>query len=352
MLRSKALRVALSTPSTVAPKRWLLLALQLPATPSNARVKTWRRLQHVGAIALKGSLYALPYSTDALEDFEWLRQEIEALDGQASVFEASSLHGLEDARIVDQFRKARARDYKHLLRAIKAAQAKAKRAARRSDESAKTLRQLQAWLTGLKRIDFFSAPGRELAEAELSALERLVQPPRQPAAVDSDSANCIDPSVYQNRMWLTRSRPGVDRMASAWLISTFIDGKAQFAFADDPSDVPDAVPFDMYNLGFSHEGIMCTFEVLQAKFRIDDPAVRRISEVVHDLDLKEDRFRAIQSAGVATLIDGLQRQFEDDSELLAQGILMFNALYRGLQSPPLRSARIRRMRSRQSGGSQ
>jgi hypothetical protein len=349
MLRAKAIPGLPTASSAAAPRRWLLLALQLPAQPSNGRVKTWRRLQQIGAVALKGSLYALPNSSDALEDFEWLRHEIEALNGQASVFEASSVNGLEDAQIIGQFRQARAQDYKHLLRALKAAQAKAKRGGRRGGEPAKTLQQLDDRFARLKRIDFFSAPGRDAAEAELSALERLVRPPAEAPAAPPDSS--IDPAKFRRRVWITRPRPGIDRMASAWLISRFIDPKARFGFADAASIAPDAVPFDMYDAGFGHEGAMCTFEVLQAKFRVNDSAVRRLAEIVHDLDLKEDRYRAPQSAGIATLVDGLQKRFEDDTDLLTQGIVTFDALYRGLQSPPSRRARVRRMRASKSGGS-
>ena len=107
-------------------------------------------------------------------------------------------------------------------------------------------------------------------------------------------------TAYRNRLWVTRPRPGVDRFASAWLIRRFIDRDATFAFAAAPDRYPDAVPFDMYQGGgFRHEGDLCTFEVLEDRFGIRDAAVRRIAEIVHDIDLKEDRYKSPHAPTVA-----------------------------------------------------
>ncbi len=306
-------------------------------------------------MALKGSLYALPYSSDALEDFEWLRHEIAAVKGQASVFEAASVDGVEDAHIIEQFRQARARDYKALLKQLKAAQTRATKAGnrkivdRRGDDSEKALRQLADRLTRLKQIDFFSAHGRDAADSEFAALERLVRPPSQ--ATSSRADDPIDPVEFQHRVWITRPRPGIDRIASAWLITRFIDRDARFAFADEATAAPDAVPFDMYSSGFGHEGGRCTFEVLHTRFGINDNAVRRLGEIVHDLDLKDDRYRAPQAAGIAALVEGLQRKFTDDAELLMRGIEVFDAVHGGLQSPLARPSRVSRLRSPRVGES-
>ncbi len=107
----------------------------------------------------------------------------------------------------------------------------------------------------------------------------------------------LDPQAYRHRVWVTRPRPGVDRFASAWLIRRFIDRDATFAFAAAPDKYPEAVPFDMYQSGgFRHDGDRCTFEVLHDRFGIRDPAVARIAEVVHDIDLKEDRYTSPHTA--------------------------------------------------------
>ena len=323
---------------------WLLLALQLPAHPSNGRVKTWRRLQQMGAVALKGSLYALPNSAQAVEDFEWLRAEVRGLKGQANIFSAASLNSGEDSQIIEQFRLARENDYKVFIRDAKKAQVRASRASSRDEESAKSLRLLEGRLTTLRAIDFFSAPSRAVAEHELAALDEIVRP--AVASPDARDDHTVDPKLYQGRVWITRPRPGVDRMASAWLISRFIDRAARFDFADDASAFPDVVPFDMYDTGFGHEGDSCTFEVLQTRFQITDLTVRRVGEIVHDLDLKEERYRLPQTAGVAAMVSGLQFAFLDDAELLAQGIVMFDAVFRGLQSQLAARPRLRRLRPR------
>jgi hypothetical protein len=326
--------------------RWLLLALQLPAQPSNARVKTWRRLQQLGAVSVKNSVYVLPNSAQAIEDFEWLRSEIQGMKGQASIFTAASVDGLEEREIVEQFRQARTEQYRQFRREL--AQLRSRGRHGRGTDRLRDIRQLRDRLTEIRQIDFFSAPGADEAERELGALERahsrLHKQEAAPAAV-------VDRKDYKRRTWVTRPRPGVDRFASAWLIQRFIDAEARFVFAADAADAGDAIPFDMYSGGFRHERDLCTFEVLHDRFGITEPVVRRIGEIVHDIDLKEDRYRAPQTAAVAALVDGLRATFADDAELLKQGIVMFEALYRGLdERKSRRAAPSTRSKSQKSGG--
>src|SRR5712692_9293086 len=84
---------------------WLSLVYQLPSRPSNARVKTWRRLQKLGARAIRNSAYVLPNSPQAREDFEWLKAEIAAMKGQADVFAADTLDALSEDEIMSDFRR-------------------------------------------------------------------------------------------------------------------------------------------------------------------------------------------------------------------------------------------------------
>src|SRR6476659_3797612 len=79
--------------------RWLLLIHQLPPKPDYFRVKIWRRLQTLGAVAIKNSVYALPFSPQASEDFQWLRKEITGGGGEASVCRATFVDGLADPQI-------------------------------------------------------------------------------------------------------------------------------------------------------------------------------------------------------------------------------------------------------------
>jgi hypothetical protein len=327
---------------------WLLLVLQLPARPSNARVKTWRRLQQLGAVSVKNAVYVLPNSAQALEDFEWLRSEIECVKGQANIFSASSIDGVRNDDIVEQFQTARATDYKHLLKDIRLTQKRVTRVSNHDDELIRSAQQLRERLTRVRAIDFFSASGGEDAEREIKAVEQSVR--RTAESLVTQGLRHLDPKEYRTRRWVTRPRPGVDRFASAWLISRFIDPEATFDFVSDAKNVHDAVPFDMFGGGFGHEGDLCTFEVLASRFRIADVAVRRIGEIVHDLDLKEERFRAPQAPGIGVVVEGLRATFRDDSELLREGIVLFEALYHGIQPPKAAPSRATKSHSKTQRG--
>ena len=325
--------------------RWLLLALQLPAQPSNARVKTWRRLQQLGAVSVKNSVYVLPNSAQSVEDFEWLRSEVQGMKGQASIFAAASIDGIDEREIIEQFQSARAEDYRQFRRML--AKLKPDRQSQRGTDRLRTLRQLREQLTAIRQIDFFGAPGAEEADQSLTALERTTSRSASSSLLASAE---LDPKAFKGRLWVTRPRPGVDRFASAWLIRRFIDHEARFEFVEHAKDVGDGVPFDMYSGGFKHNGDLCTFEVLRSRFGIADAAVRRVGEIVHDIDLKEDRYRAPQTAAVALLVEGLRASFADDQALLSQGIVLFEALYRGLEHKPRITPRRGSARNRKTGG--
>jgi hypothetical protein len=252
-------------------RRWLVFVHQLPAHPSNGRVKIWRRLQQVGAVALKNAVHVLPDSAQSLEDFEWLREEVVALGGEASIFNVPSMSQTDERYLLGEFKEKK----------------------------------------------------------NMQANEH--QPPAAKSRGVSPAPR-LDPAAYRHRVWVTRPRPGVDRFASAWLIRRFIDREATFTFAPAPDRYPDAVPFDMYQAGgFKHDGDFCTFEVLQDRFDIRDVAVKRIAGLVHDIDLKEDRYKSPHTATVAGLVEGLRASIPDDATLLQQGIVMFEALYQSFQ---------------------
>ena len=140
----------------------------------------------------------------------------------------------------------------------------------------------------------------------------------------------LDPAAFQHRRWLTRHRPGIDRMACAWLIRRFIDPHAVFAFAaPDAAREPDTVTFDMFEGDFTHEGDRCTFEVLWARFGVADARLGGIAELVHDLDLKDARFGRPEAPLLGALVEGLRQLHERDEELLERGIALFDALYQG-----------------------
>jgi hypothetical protein len=319
------------------PRTWLLLVHRLPAHPSNLRVQTWRRLQQIGAIPVKQAVYVLPDTPVAREDFEWLKGEITAAGGDASIFSADCIDNWSNDRLEEAFRRTRQKAYDTLARDLERIVKRKRKpsgSSRPRGQSADAFRQK---LAAIQQIDFFASPGRDRVEVlirQLADRDRRAAAPRATApATSSRRGN------YRRRTWVTRPRPGVDRMASAWLIRRFIDADARFAFAADRASMPNgAIPFDMFGVEFSHHGDRCTFETLCATFKLDAPALARIAAIVHDLDLKDQRFGAAESPAVRTLVDGLQRSYEDDGELLERGIATFEALYRGFDGPRSRSA--------------
>jgi len=324
--------------TTASPRRrrWLLFIHQLPSHPSNLRVTTWRRLQQIGAIALKQAVYALPDTPDAREDFEWLKTEVTAAGGDASVFAADNVDAWSEDALVEEFRRARQDAYEALAGDVEQALKRAASARRPKGTRAPALRRLldifRERLVAAEKIDFFGSAGRDRVLTLLRQLEdRIGGTGRQPGPPGPTDRGGRQAS-FQGREWITRPRPGVDRMASAWLIRHFIDRRARFGFAADPESVPDhGVPFDMFGVEFSHQGDGCTFETLCAVFGLEGPALSRIAAIVHDLDLKDGRFGAPECSTVGAMIDGLQLAYQSDEALLEQGITLFDSLYRSFE---------------------
>ena len=339
-------------------RRWLLFVHQLPSSPSNLRVRTWRRLHQLGAIPIKQAVYVLPDTLTAREDFEWLKTEVKASGGDASVFAASNVDVWSDDVLVEEFRRSAQDAYALLAADIEKAMKRANMArpprGARAPSIPRLLEVFRERLTGVERVDFFGSAGRDRVATLLKRLEQWTSPSDAPPR-SSRSNSATDGAEYQDRLWVTRPRPGVDRMASAWLIRRFIDPNARFGFAADRDALPEgAIPFDMFGVDFSHEGDGCTFETLCAFFKIQEPAVARLGAIVHDLDLKDGKFGAPEDATVGTLIDGLQLAHADDVELLTRGMALFDALYRGFEhsarSPgPRPMARPRKSRTRNRG---
>ena len=310
--------------------RWLLLAHQLPTRLSNARVKTWRRLQQLGAVPARNSVYVLPNTEQCREDFEWLRSEIVALGGEATVFAADAISegGAED--VVKSVQESRTRDYRALQKDINRLLVTSSRKRRPADNVARlgrAVRLLRTRFEALEAINFFGASARDDAATALAELERRLVPS---SGARSPKPSPTRKAEFQRRRWVTRRRPGVDRIASAWLIRRFIDPSAVFAFVDKPG--ADDVPFDMYSGGFGHRGGLCTFEVLCAEFGMAAVSVTKIAHIVHDLDLKEHTYASPEAVAVGRMIDGLRAVHTDDAALLEQGIGLFEALARSFEA--------------------
>jgi hypothetical protein len=316
-------------------RRWLLFIHQLPSRPSNLRVATWRRLQQIGAIPLKQAVYVLPDTPEAREDFEWLKTEVKAAGGDATVFAADNVDAWSDDALIEAFRRVRQESYGELARDTEAAIRRAGNIRRARGTRAPAVRRLvgifRERLIAAEKIDFFGSAGRDRVLTLLAQLEsRIAAPARPPGPAGADSSPRA--ASRQGRLWITRPRPGVDRMASAWLIRRFIDRQARFGFAADGKSAGDeAVPFDMFGVEFSHQGDGCTFETLCSAFALDTPPLSRIAAIVHDLDLKDGRFGAPECSTVGAMIEGLQLAYQDDEALLTQGMTLFEALFRSFE---------------------
>jgi hypothetical protein len=306
--------------------RWLLLIHQIPPRPGYLRVKVGRRLQRLGAVAVKNSVYVLPLSDQAREDFQWVRGEIVAGGGDASACEARFVEGLSDVAVEALFNEARDADYAALIREARRIQRgpgrKAGASGAERPRSAAALLRLRKRFDEIAVRDFFGASGRAALEQALEAIEASLEPGGRPARTQSASE-------VRGRTWVTRAGVQVDRIASAWLIRRFIDPKARFRFAAERRYRParNELRFDMFEAEFTHEGELCTFEVLVRRFGLEDPALRELAEIVHDVDLKDVRFGRAEALGLERLIAGIALRHANDAARLADGATAFDALY-------------------------
>jgi hypothetical protein len=314
---------------------WLLLIHQLPAKPAYARVKVWRRLQALGAVTVKGAVYALPANVETRADFAWLAKEIVESGGEAIVCEATLVDGLSDGELQALFEAARDEDYRTI-----AAEAR-ELAARLADdlpdnalaEIAGQVARLRKQLDTVVAIDFFGADGREPADGLVSGLEARLQ--REDTTVttertDGEPAATGEPGSLKGRVWVTRQGVQIDRIASAWLIRRFIDPGARFKFVPGAGYVATAgeLRFDMFEGEFTHRGDRCTFEVLLAEAGLDDPALGAIGEIIHDIDLKDGKYGREEVGGIRTLIAGIASSHNDDNQRLERGGAVFDDLHR------------------------
>jgi hypothetical protein len=310
-------------------QRWLLLIHQLPTKPAYFRVKIWRRLQGIGSVAVKSTVYALPANTETQEDFEWLLKEIVAGGGEAMVCEARLVDGLSDAQVEALFNSARDADYAEIAQEARGliAGIEADATADKLAETRSQLGRMRKRLVELDTIDFFGATGRLVVEGLLGELESHVAEDQSMSEQPSKAAEAI--LDLKGRTWVTRRDVHVDRIACSWLIRRFIDPEAIIRFVPGKGYVPKPgeLRFDMFEGEITHEGDRSSFEVLLGRAGIDDPALQAIGEIVHDIDLKDSKFGREETAGIASLIAGIAASNPKDEERIAQGVSVFDNLY-------------------------
>jgi hypothetical protein len=297
---------------------WLLLLLSLPPRPSSLRVRAWRRLRALGAVPLKSGAYLLPDGGDRYEQFQWLTQEIQRDGGDATLLRADRIENMPQPDIVRLFQEARNQDYAAL--ADRYRKLLKGRRPRLGDEMARLARELDR----LSEIDFFEAPGRREADRAREAVEQRTATAR---ARPAGAAPPLDLDALKGRRWVTRPRPHVDRIASAWLIKRFVDPQAEFVFAAADQVPADAIPFDMAGIELGHHGEDCTFETLLRRTGLRDRKLAILAEIVHEADLKDQKFARDEARGIDLALRGLLSAIKDDHEALAQGMTLFDGLY-------------------------
>jgi hypothetical protein len=253
-----------------------------------------RRLKQVGAMPLKKSAYLLPNTEDALEDFQWILKEVRADGGEAWILRVDAVAGLTDESIRESFRELRAAEYQELLIEVPGNLGNLPKLRKRYEE--------------IVKIDFFGAPGRE------EVLEAMKETPV---------------SEFRGRRWVTRRGIKVDRSACCWLIRRFIDASAEITFVnpDEYQHREGEVRFDMFEGEITHEGDLCSFEVLSRRCALEQPRLRAIAEIVHDLDLKDGKFGRPETAGVAAMLTGIAARHESDLRRMEEAMVLFDALY-------------------------
>lgn len=299
-----------------APCRWLVLIYQLPAQPAYLRTKIWRRLQALGAVPVRASAYVLPIGDEAREDFHWLVAEIVKGGGEAAVCEARLIDGLSDQDVEAAFNAARDEAYALLID-----EGRVLLASERLTASA--VARLRRRFETQVALDIFAARRRAAAEEIVARLEARVAGKAPP-----ESAGGVE--TLTGHIWVTRERLFVDRLACAWMVKRFVDPDARFKFvpAHDYRPLPGELRFDMYEGEIGHEGDRCSMEVLIGRAGLDgDRALAAIAEIIHDIDLKDDKFGRPETAGIGHLLRGVCAPERSDEHRIARASAIFNDLY-------------------------
>ncbi len=310
-------------------EKWLLLIHQLPPQPNALRVKIWRRLHQVGAVAIKQSVYALPFSDQSREDLSWILKEILEGGGDGSISEARFLEGLTDEQVKALFQNARKEDYEKTIQKTRLllAELSSPEGKGPKDEvlngTARHSRLQRRW-EEIAAIDFFPSPEREIAAGLIKDLEKRISGSASPVPMKK-----IEVDHLKGSLWVTRRNLYTDRIACGWLIRRFIDPEATFKFITGTrcKPKPGERCFDLFDADFTHEGDRCTFEVMIRRLGYQDPALTALAEIVHDIDLQDGRFGRYETEGFRALLTGLVSSYPEDNQRLEEGSRLFENLY-------------------------
>jgi len=283
----------------------------------------------MGAVRLRGSAWILPETPETTELFQWLVQEIDSFRGEATLLHVDRVGNMTPEQVTDLFHKARAPEYQSSMKGCREilAQLDRYRASHRGSVAhlRSKLDDVKRELDRIQSIDYLEAPtgrrARALWETAAKRLRTVEARPQAPAGRHRASLPA------RGSTWVTRPRPHIDRIASAWLIRRFYDAGAKFAFADAADAARKGIPFDVLGAEFGHHGEDCTFETLIKRFGIKDRRAKVIAEIVHEADLHDGKFTRNESTGLDLAIKGLAEATQDDQDLLERGMAIFDGLY-------------------------
>jgi len=296
---------------------WLLLLLRLPATHTTQRVAIWRKLKKSGAIQIQTSTYILPDEPARYESFQWLTQHIRDAGGDATLVRAREIEGLPNEKLIGLFNSTRAKEYTALAEMLRSSKHRGKTTTK--EPAPHLIDRVRKQFREIQQTDFFDCPRAQDVEMRLGKLEGDQR--------SESTANKIRSRDYRGRIWLTRPRPEIDRVGSAWLVRNFIDPNARFIFGQKIPKKRRVVSFDMLNADFSHQGDNCTFETLTKRFGIQDKNLRKIGEMIHDADLDDGKFGRNECIGIDRVLKGWAKEGLADQEILRRGFECFEALH-------------------------
>jgi hypothetical protein len=315
---------------------WLLIFYTVPSRPVSNRMRIWRRLSKIGAVQLKGAVYILPYNEGNYEFCQWVVSEVSSMGGEGTFVKIKTIETMKEAEIINLFNSQREMDYHNISKGLEDLGRKIESI--RKGGGTKDARifheehgRYEKEFKEIRKIDFFSSKAGSTLEKRLKELYGKIRGISGIAPKEKGIAIVLkNIRDYRNRIWVTRKRPFVDRMASAWLIKRFIDKNAQIKFIDE-RDMKgldkDLVTFDIQEGEFTHAADMCTFEVLLKSFNIKDRTLKKIAEIVHEIDIRDDRYKNPETIGIEDILTGIRKVTIDDQEALEKGMSLFEMLY-------------------------
>lgn len=293
------------------------MVFSLPSSKASERVQIWRKLQKFGAISFRNAGYLLPNTPENQERFAWVCTAVRSYKGEASVLQVESVDDVSPEGLRDLFRQARETEYAALHKDLQKLKPQ-------PGPPTTQLVRLRKRFDEIVAMDFFGSKSRPAVE---QLLDSLTKPQAEQIAMMPKVAK----RAYQSKTWMTRPRPGIDRVSSAWLITRFIDPKARFIFANDPAKHPSAIPFDMYGeAGFGHDGDRCTFETLCLSFDVSDKRVLTLAKAIHDADLEDGKFGRHEGHAMNQILRGWATQNVPDDELLRRGMDLIEGFYHSI----------------------